>query len=328
MYNAKELSAAFAKYLAEQSQTLGDQKEPKSLYDIIKYTLDIGGKRIRPILLLMAHNLYSEDLSQAMPAAVGLELFHNFTLLHDDIMDDAELRRGQTSVYKKFGQNSAILSGDVMAIQSYQYLCMIDSPHLKQILFRFNEVAIQICEGQQYDIDFESQEDTKIEDYLLMIEQKTAILLGLALEMGGILGEAPLADQQHLFNYGKNLGIAFQIQDDILDTFGDEEQFGKSKGGDIVQGKKTYLFLKSKELLGDKEAHEYNAVYNDRSMDKAEKIQKVTKYFNETHVIEYAKQLKDAYVDLAHSHLEAIKVDSTKKTTLRELSKSLQSRKV
>ena len=288
----------FEEFLAKESF---DPKY-KNLYDPVDYTLSNAGKRLRPLVVMMACEAYSGQTQTALPAAKAIELFHNFTLLHDDVMDDAPLRRGKDSVYRKFGLNSAILSGDVMLILSYDCIKDYDPPLYKWIMQVINENAIKVCEGQQLDIDFETREDVSIQEYLLMIELKTAVLFGGALKIGALIGGASKEQSQHLYEFGKNVGIAFQMQDDILDTYGDNPKVGKQKGGDILQCKKTYLYLKTMDLLEGEEKMSFQSLYDS---DEQNKVSKVIEVFDRVVIKEYTEQVKQAYLDLAWSHLDA-----------------------
>ena len=267
MFTIKELSSKFSSYLQNQSFN----RDPVTLYDPVHYIFSLGGKRIRPCLLLASYNMYSEDIHHAFPAAMAVEAFHNFSLIHDDIMDDANLRRGKQTTHLVFGENQAILSGDALLILCYKILEDYNNPVFTELVHEFSDMAIKVCEGQQYDIDFETKRDISIREYLHMINYKTAVLLGSAIKMGGILGNATEKDLSHLFSFGENLGLAFQIQDDILDTYGDQENFGKKIGGDIVQGKKTYLFIKTLELLSDREKLNFLQIFNSKEIAIDEK---------------------------------------------------------
>ena len=223
-------------------------KTPSLLYEPIDYILGLGGKRMRPILVLMAYQLFDKNIEKAISPALAIEVFHNFTLLHDDIMDNAPLRRGQQTVHEKWNNNVAILSGDTMLVQAYQFIAEVDNTIVKHVLAVFSKAAIEVCEGQQWDMDFETQSNVSIPDYLKMIEYKTAVLLGAALQIGGITAGASKEEQNHLYAFGRDLGIAFQLKDDLLDAFGDAETFGKQVGGDIMANKKTYLYIKALAL--------------------------------------------------------------------------------
>jgi len=230
--------------------------EPAELYDPITYTLNLGGKRIRPLLVLLGCDLFGGNIEKAMPAAIAIELFHNFTLLHDDIMDCAPLRRGQETVYKKWNTNIAILSGDTMFAVAYEYLSQSNPQVLPSALSEFTRTARLVCEGQQYDMNFEQQKLVSINDYLKMIRLKTAVLIGCSLKLGSILANVPDPETEKIYSFGENIGMAFQLQDDLLDVFGDEQKFGKEIGGDIVSGKKTFLLLKAFEIASQKERTE------------------------------------------------------------------------
>ncbi len=292
-------------YLAEFEEFLTkDSYNPvfKNLYDPVEYTMSNAGKRLRPLVVMMACEAFSGETKMALPAAKAIELFHNFTLLHDDVMDDAPLRRGKDSVFKKFGLNAAILSGDVMLIKSYDCIKEYDSPLYKQIMEVINENAIKVCEGQQLDIDFETREDVDIQEYLKMIELKTAVLFAGALKIGALIGRASQDQAQHLYEFGKNIGIAFQMQDDVLDTYGNNPKVGKQKGGDILQCKKTYLYLKTLDLLEGDEKVAFKELYDSNVEDK---VAKVIQIFDRVVIKEYSEQVKQAYLDLAWSHLAA-----------------------
>ena len=244
MKSIQELSAL----VSDELGRIEYPKNPSLLYEPIDYILGLGGKRMRPILVLMAYQLFDKNIEKAISPALAIEVFHNFTLLHDDIMDNAPLRRGQKTVHEKWNSNVAILSGDTMLVQAYQLIAEVDNTIVKQVLAVFSKAAIEVCEGQQWDMDFETQSDVSIPDYLKMIEYKTAVLLGAALQIGGITAGASKEEQNHLYAFGRDLGIAFQLKDDLLDAFGDAETFGKQVGGDIMANKKTYLYLKALAL--------------------------------------------------------------------------------
>lgn len=323
MYTILELQDMFISHLRDNPF----EKEPKNLYTPVNYILQLGGKRIRPVLVLAGLNLYQDDITAGLQAALSVEMFHNFTLLHDDIMDKAPLRRGQQTVHEKYGTNEAILSGDVMMIMSHSLLNGYESEQYTTLSQILNSNAILICEGQQMDIDFESAENVTISDYIRMIELKTAVLLGASLQMGGVIGEASESDQNHLFEYGRNMGIAFQLMDDLLDTYGDAESFGKQVGGDIIQGKKTYLYLKTIELLEDKDETQFRKIYYQTDLSDQSKIDMAKQFFRDVNVSEYTNQLIEAYSVLASSHLDQLSIADDKKTILREFTKTLLERK-
>lgn len=294
-----------------------------NLYNPVHYTLENKGKRIRPAIVMLAYDAFGNKIEEVLPAALSIEVFHNFTLLHDDIMDDAPIRRGKESVFKKFGLNAAILSGDAMLIQSYGYLQSYSSELFKKLMEIVNVNAIKVCEGQQLDMDFETRDDVTIAEYITMIELKTAVLIAGGLKMGALIGGASEEQSEHLYQFGKNIGIAFQLQDDILDTYGDKFKVGKQKGGDIIQQKKTYLYLKTLELLEGQQQEQFLNLYHNNSDTK---IQDVTKIFDTVVIKEYAQQVKQAYLDLAYSHLNAIDLKEKSKAQFMDFAKYLVER--
>ncbi len=325
MQQVAELQSLFKTYLDENQF----HQNPKGLYEPINYILSLGGKRIRPVLLLMGCNLFNDNIAQALPASFAIEIFHNFSLLHDDIMDEAPLRRGKPTVHIKYNQNTGILSGDVMLVYAYQFFLQLDDKFkIPTIIKTFNKVAIEVCEGQQYDMDFETRNDVSIEEYLKMIELKTSVLIAGGLKIGAIIGGSSEEDANHLYEFGRNIGIAFQLQDDILDTFGDPEKFGKKVGGDIVQNKKTFLVLKALELGSDEQCAKLSSLMNTDSEDEKAKIEAVKSIFNELQIREAAEQLMDSYLVAAFDHLSAVNVDEVKKEVLIKLSNELMGREV
>jgi len=300
--------------------------QPQNLYAPVNYILSIGGKRIRPLLVLASYNLFNDNPTEAFNAGLALEVFHNFSLLHDDIMDEADMRRGQQATHIKYDTNAAILSGDVMMIFAYKLLEKYEEKYLP-LSQLFTKTAIEVCEGQRMDMDFENTMDVTIQDYLKMIELKTSVLIAAAMGMGGILAEQSEKTINHLYNFGLNMGIAFQIQDDILDTFGETAKVGKRIGGDILQKKKTYLYLKSLQLLSKDQAAEMKSLFEDENeIGEQELIDKVTDLFSKAHVKVHAEELKLVYQQLAMSHLDAVDVREEKKTVLREFAKKLLNR--
>ena len=256
-----------------------DFGEPSGLYEPIRYILDMGGKRMRPLLALMSADLYGAPLASALPAAMAVEVFHNFSLVHDDIMDAPPLRRGRATVHKKWDANIAILSGDAMLIVAYQHLEAYPPEVFKPMSVLFSRTALQVCEGQQYDMEFENRDKVTLPEYLRMIEYKTAVLLGCGLRMGALVGGAPEAEQQAIYDFGISLGIAFQLQDDYLDVFGNPETFGKQVGGDIIENKKTYLYLQALELSAEPEKRELRDLYTIRPRDPQAKVDRVRQLF-------------------------------------------------
>lgn len=255
-------------------------KEPKSLYEPIRYLLEAGGKRIRPVMALMASNMFTEDISEVYDAAIAIELFHNFTLLHDDIMDNASIRRGRPSVNKKWSDNVAILSGDTMSIMSYEYLSRVPQQHLSRVLVVFNKFAKEICEGQRYDIDYENREEVSKSEYIEMIRLKTSVLLASAMEIGAILGGADQDSICKLYEFGEKLGLAFQLSDDMLDTYGDSKAFGKDIGGDITEGKKTFLYISTLLNAPQESKKEIIALFENKELQRSEKIDQVKKCYD------------------------------------------------
>jgi geranylgeranyl diphosphate synthase type II len=321
MYSFKELVTKFSEGFAATHF----ENEPASLYDPCNYFLTIGGKRIRPILCLMGNELFNEIDTDAYQLATAVELFHNFTLIHDDIMDAAALRRGMQTVHTKYNPNTALLAGDVMMIKSYEYINKINGPYLQRILRIFNTTAKEVCEGQQLDMDFEKQLDVTLDQYIQMITLKTSVLLAASLEMGAIIGGASEGNCRHLYEFGKNLGIAFQIQDDYLDAFGNPEKFGKEVGGDIRQNKKTFLLLHTLEVAPEEQRNQLFQLMNDHSSNKVEKVLAIYKACG---VDAWANTLKDHYLNIALKHLEDIAVVSLRKKPLKELADFLIQRDV
>jgi len=289
---------------------------PATLYEPNEYILKIGGKRVRPVLSLMGNELFDEIKNDAWHVAVAIELFHNFTLIHDDIMDNAPLRRGKETVHIRFGNNTALLAGDVMLVKAYEYLNNIEVSILNPILRLFNTTAREVCEGQQLDMDYEKLEKVELDEYIRMIELKTSVLLAASLKMGAILGGAGERNQNLLYDFGRKLGIAFQVQDDYLDAFGDPQKFGKQVGGDILANKKTFLLIHALEMADDNQQKELKELLTGNQNDK---IERVLKIFRDCKVDEWALELKNRYLDEALHHLEDIAVLSKRKQPLKEL---------
>lgn len=304
------------------------QQKPSELYEPINYILNVGGKRLRPALVLMSNNLFSDDVAKALAPAHAIEIFHNFTLVHDDIMDEAPLRRGQPTIHTKYDTNIAILSGDVMLVYAYEYLLQVPNNVVAKVIKAFNKFAIAVCEGQQFDVNFETRNDVSISEYIKMIELKTAALIAGALQIGAYVGGASDEDAFHVAEFGRNVGIAFQLQDDILDTYGDPEKFGKKVGGDIAQNKKTYLVLKSLELADHITAAKLEELLSSKPKDEKLKINAVTDIFNKLEVRKYATAEKAKYLDKAYYHLNSIEVSEAKKEVLKAFAKMLVDREV
>lgn len=302
--------------------------EPQDLYEPISYMLSIGGKRIRPILTLLACDVFGKDFKQALQAAKAIEMFHNFSLIHDDIMDNAPLRRGKTTVHERWDLNTGILSGDAMLILAYQ-LFESYPPHIfKALAELFSKTALEVCEGQQYDINFETQAEVRLEEYLKMIEYKTAVLVGAALAMGAIVAETSEENEKQIYEFGRNLGIAFQIQDDYLDTFGDPETFGKQVGGDIIENKKTILYLKTLELGTEAQKKELLHLSSINPPNPEGKIKAVADLYLESGAAEATKAEIEAYTLKAQAILKDMDIASDKKDLLFKFSEDLMSRSV
>ena len=312
MHSFEALYAAFATRFADRHFP----EQPASLYGPAEYFLGLGGKRIRPVLCLMGNELFAPIEADAWEMASALELFHNFTLIHDDIMDKAPLRRGKPTVHARYGQSTAILAGDVMMVVSYEHIARLRSPHIRRILQLFNQTAMKVCEGQQLDMDFESRDRVTMAEYLQMIELKTSVLLAGSLQIGGILGGAGLGNQDILYAFGRNLGLAFQVQDDYLDCFGEAEKVGKQIGGDIVTGKKTFLLIKTLEVADEGQRREIKQL---EQAPQAEKVAGMLAIFRACGVDAWARELKTHYHDAACRNLEDIAVLSTRKEPLRAL---------
>ena len=300
---------------------------PAELYEPCSYILTLGGKRIRPALLLMGYELFRDDVEKALPAAWAVELFHNFSLIHDDIMDAAPLRRGKPTVHTRWNTVTGILSGDVMLIFAYRSLAQSGDPDVvARLLHSFNRVATEVCEGQQLDVNFETRADVSIDEYIRMIELKTSVLLGGALEMGGLCARANEADVQHLYQFGRNAGIAFQIQDDLLDTYGDPEKFGKQVGGDILQNKKTLLVLKTLEVGSKHDQEELLAWMNSGQNDADKKIAAVKDIYNRNGIPALIEEEKNHFQQEAFRHLDAVSVPAERKASLRQVVEDLLGR--
>ncbi|MDD3321511.1 MAG: polyprenyl synthetase family protein [Paludibacter sp.] len=309
-------------------EKLNWNKEPNGLYEPIGYVLSMGGKRIRPVLTLMACNLFTEDIEAAISPALGIEVFHNFTLLHDDIMDRAEVRRGKPTVHKKWNDNTAILSGDVMQIAAYQLIAKTPTKNLKLVLDLFSQTAAEICEGQQYDVDFENRDIVSADEYLEMIRLKTAVLLGCALKTGALIGGAGEDDAQNLYNFGINIGLAFQLKDDLLDVYGDEATFGKKIGGDILNNKKTYLLIHALKQAGESDKIELQNWININDQNRSEeKILGVTSLFNKLGVKQICEDKMESFYRKAIANLENVKILDNNKQELRNLAEKLMYRK-
>jgi geranylgeranyl diphosphate synthase type II len=306
-------------------QQLSFPNEPAALYDPLRYILSLGGKRMRPVLTLMGCDAFGGDVNAALPAALGVEVFHNFTLMHDDIMDNAPLRRSKPTVHTKWNSNIAILSGDAMFVESCRLVMQSPDAAVRQVMDVFTKTALEVCEGQQYDMDFESMSHVSIDQYIDMIRLKTAVLLGGSLKMGAIIAGANESDANHLYDFGVNLGVAFQLQDDILDVFGDADKFGKQVGGDILSNKKTFLLLTA--LNTAQGSTKDSLLQWIKSSDQPqEKVIAVTEIYNSLNVRDVAEKKMNELYDVALSHLDSIPVDDANKQPLKDLAASLMVR--
>jgi geranylgeranyl diphosphate synthase type II len=295
---------------------------PNNLYEPIRYIMNLGGKRLRPVMVLMATELFTKDIYKAIDVALAIETFHNFTLVHDDIMDNAPLRRGEQTVHEKWGVNNAILSGDVMMVESNKHLSKVDISVLKPVLETFNATAQGVCEGQQLDMEFEQRNDVSIEEYIEMIRLKTAVLVGGAMKLGAIVGGASETDADLLYQFGENVGVAFQLQDDILDVYGNPEKFGKQVGGDIISNKKTFLHLKTLALAQPDEV----IILKSESNNPVEKVKQVTEIYNKYQIKELATAEMDQYLAIAQASLNALSIADEKKNEFRELVQQIMER--
>ncbi len=339
MFNIKSLLFLFFKTITldisvfqeeffnyKESQDLN--RQPENLYKPISYILNLGGKKIRPVLTLMAAEIFSNNYKNALPAAYAIEMFHNFTLVHDDIMDDAPLRRGKETVHEKWNLNTGVLSGDAMLILAYQYFENYEATVFQKLAKLFSKTALEVCDGQQLDIDFETRTDVTIPEYIKMISLKTSVLIGAALKMGAIVSLANEQDAQKLYNFGLNLGIAFQLQDDYLDTFGNPETFGKQVGGDIIENKKTYLYLKTLETATIEDKKTLLGFYAEKLEDNATKIEEVKQLFNKNNITDLIKDQITNYTNLAFNVLSEMNISNEKKAGLKTFGLGLMSRNV
>jgi len=324
MLSVPEYTSTFIDYLEAKSF----EKEPEGLYAPITYILNLGGKRLRPVLTLMAADLFSDSHKNALDAALAVEVFHNFSLVHDDIMDDAPLRRGKQTVHEKWDINTGILSGDAMLILAYQLFENYEGETFKDLAKLFSKTAIEVCEGQQWDVDFETRDDVTISEYLKMIEYKTAVLVGAALKMGAIVAGASLECQEAIYAYGRDLGIAFQLQDDYLDAFGDPKTFGKQVGGDIIENKKTYLYLIALQNADKGTGEEIQQLFSISPKDPTEKIDTVKQQFVDTGAAQATQEQIVAYTERSFKALEKVKIAEDKKELLRTFGRGLMKRTV
>lgn len=304
------------------------KQEPSNLYDPMVYILGLGGKRVRPVLVLMAAEIFGSDYKKALDAALAIEVFHNFSLVHDDIMDDAPLRRGKETVHERWDINTGILSGDAMLIKAYQLFENYSGETFRQLAKLFSKTAIEVCEGQQYDIDFEVREKVSIDEYLKMIEYKTAVLVGASLKMGAIVANASEEDCNRIYEFGRLLGIAFQLQDDYLDAFGDPDSFGKQVGGDIIENKKTFLYLTSLQKSASREAVQLEHLYSINPPDPTAKVETVKGLFESSGAAELTRLEIEKYTKKAFAVLGDLHISEEKKELLFKFGKGLMNRQV
>lgn len=321
--SANKILSLINDYLA----ALPYDRKPASLYEPIKYVLSLGGKRIRPTLMLLSYNLYKDDPESILSSACALETYHNYTLLHDDLMDNAPLRRGHQTVHVKWNPNVAILSGDSMLVLSYQRMLQCRPDKLKPVIDLFTETALEIGEGQQYDMEFETRTDVTEEEYIEMIRLKTSVLLACATKIGAILADAPDEDADNLYKFGEQMGLAFQLQDDYLDVYGDSKVFGKAIGGDIMSNKKTYMLINAFNLANDKQREELTHWITAENPDPKEKIAAVTKLYNEIGIDKLAEKKINFYFEESRKYLKAVKVDEERKSVLEAYTQKMMHRK-
>ena len=318
----------YQEFLLDYLQSQYETKEPRNLYEPIHYILDLGGKKMRPVLTLMSAEVFDADYKKALPAALAVEVFHNFSLVHDDIMDDAPLRRGHETVHEKWNINTGILSGDAMLILAYQYFEQYEPLIFRDLAKLFSKTALEVCEGQQWDVDFEDRTDVTIAEYLKMIQYKTAVLVAAAMKMGAIIAETSVENANLIYDFGLNLGLAFQLQDDFLDAFGNPETFGKQVGGDIIENKKTYLYLKAVAFSNQEDAEELKRLFAIQPEDSTDKIERVKALFNSSGA---SKATQDAIQDFtfkAFQMLDQMNINDDKKAMLKAFGENLMGRKV
>lgn len=324
MLSIQQYQEHFLIYLENQKI----EKEPINLYQPIDYILQLGGKRMRPILTLMSAEIFDAEYSKALPAALAVEVFHNFSLIHDDIMDDAPLRRGKSTVHEKWNINTGILSGDAMLILAYQYFEKYEPKTFRKLAKLFSKTALEVCEGQQYDVDFETRADVTIPEYLKMIEYKTAVLVAAAMKMGAIIAKTSKENTKLISEFGLNLGLAFQLQDDYLDAFGDPKTFGKQVGGDIIENKKTYLYIKAVEFASPAQKNELTKWFSTSLEENSIKIDAVKEIFNASGASKASQEAIKEYTLKAFETLKALKISDDKKEILKNFGENLMERKV
>lgn len=311
----------------EQQISLGNSI-PNEMYEPMTYIIGLGGKRVRPLLTLVGCDLFDVNPKEAINAALAVELFHNFSLIHDDILDNAPLRRGSTTVHEKWNHNIALLSGDGMMVKAFEVLAQSKPNHIPELLSLFSKTGLQVCEGQQLDMNFETQEKVSVENYLDMITYKTAVLLGCSLQLGAICANASVSNQKHVYEFGKHVGIAFQLLDDVLDVYADDVKFGKQVGGDIISNKKTFMLLDAFELANETQTKELNHLLFSTEISNSEKVKQVTDLYNVLGVKDLAIKEANKHTDIALKHLEELEADAVKKNNLKEFALHLLNREV
>lgn len=325
MKEYSQLVQVLSQAIEAEQKALGNLN-PKEMYEPMAYILGLGGKRVRPLLTLVSCDLFEANTKHAIQAALSVELFHNFSLIHDDILDNAPLRRGNITVHEKWNQNIAILSGDGMMVKAYEALAKSNQQHIIDLLHLFSKTATEVCEGQQLDMNFETQNTVSVQDYIHMITFKTAVLLGCSLQMGAICADASKENQQHIYEFGKHVGIAFQILDDVLDVYADDKKFGKQVGGDIISNKKTFLLLKAFELANTQQHQELSHLLNNKSIDNTEKVNRVTAIYDALNIKEIATSEANKHTDIALKHLADVKANESKKEHLKKFALFLLNR--
>ncbi len=320
-------SEEILKKVNEALDALPYNRRPASLYEPIRYVLSLGGKRIRPVLMLLSYNLFKEHPEDIMMQALGLETYHNYTLLHDDLMDQADLRRGHETVHKKWDANTAILSGDSMLVLAYQRMAECDAKYVPQVLNLFTETALEIGEGQEYDMDFETRNDVTEDEYIEMIRLKTSVLLACATKMGALLADAPVSDVENLYKFGEQLGLAFQLQDDLLDVYGDPKVFGKAIGGDITSNKKTYMLINAFLRANDAQRRELQRWTDATDFDRAEKVRAVTALYDEIGIRELCEQKINYYFEECRKYLAKVQVSDARKQMLLDYTDEMMKRR-
>lgn len=322
MYSAE----ALLEIVNEEIKNLNFELAPKELYEPIGYTMSLGGKRLRPVLVLMACDMFNGDIQKATSPAMGIELFHNFTLIHDDLMDNAPIRRNKPTVFNKWNANIAILSGDAMFAKAYEMVAKTDNEILQRILSVFTQTAIEVCEGQQYDMNYETMDNVSIEDYIKMIRLKTAVLIAASLKVGALVAGASEEDARKAYEFGENVGLTFQLQDDLLDVYSDVDKFGKTNGGDILTNKKTYLYLKAFELAQGEDLAMLKHYFSSTNFDATEKITSVTKIYNRLDIKEHTKAMMNHYYQRSLACLEHININNENKVLLKKIADDLMDR--